>query len=456
MPSEAGPHARVSGQQALVAPPKRESLPETKPPAPPNAGPPPGARRVLGWARKRAGRLLALLLLLAGGGYVALPLILGPIVSPVPVARGELVQSVVANGRVETPHRVNIGGQVTGTVAEVPVQQGQTVEAQQMLVVLDDRELQASVEQAQGAVAQAEARLRQMTEVTLPVARENLETAEANLVNAQQQHDRARQLRGGGFETQAQVENLFRALSVAQAAQRQARVQVANNSPGGMEYVVAEAALRQARASLLIALSRQDYTRIRAPVAGTLITRNVERGWVVQPSQVLMVLSPAGETQIVVQIDERNLGRLALGQRAMGSADAYPDRRFEAVVAYINPSVDPQRAAVEVKLTVPDPPDYLRQDMTVSVDIAVAQRTDALVLPVTAVHDAAGPNPWVLRVEDGHARRRAVRIGLRGARQVEVLDGIAEGDLVVPTSSRATDGGRLRIGAAPVAARARP
>ncbi|HWT10921.1 MAG TPA: efflux RND transporter periplasmic adaptor subunit [Roseomonas sp.] len=395
--------------------------------------------------------MVVLALLAVGGGYGAVPAILGPVIVPIPVTRGELVQSVVANGRVETPHRVNIGSQVTGTVAEVPVEQGQTVAAQQMLVVLDDRESQASVEQSQGAVAQAEARLRQMTEVTLPLAREALQAAEANLVNARQQHERAEQLRSGGFETQAQLQNLFRALLVAQAAQRQARVQVANSSPGGTEYVVAETALRQARASLLVALSRQEYTRIRAPVAGTLIARNVERGWVVQPSQVLMVLSPAGETQIVVQIDERNLGRMAIGQRALASADAYPDRRFEAVVSYINPSVDPQRAAVEVKLAVPRPPDYLRQDMTVSVDVAVAQRADALVLPATAVRNAAGANPWVLRIEQGRARRRAVRIGLRGVHQVEILDGIAQGDLVVPATAAVADGGRLRIGVAPSA-----
>ena len=456
MPSEDGPQTRLPVRQALAAPPRRESLPVPAPAPRPNGGPQGRRVRLFAWAWGRRWRLLVLVLLLGGAGRMAMPVLLGPVVTPVPVARGELVQSVVANGRVETPHRVNIGSQVTGTVAEVPVEQGQAVAAQQMLVVLDDRELQASVEQAQGAVAQAEARLRQMAEVTLPVARETLQQAEANLVNAQQQHDRATQLRGGGFETQAQVENLFRALSVAQAAQRLARVQVANNSPGGMEYVVAEATLRQARASLLVALSRLDYTRIRAPVAGTLIARNVERGWVVQPSQVLMVLSPAGETQIVVQIDERNIGRLAVGQRALGSADAFPDRRFEAVVAYINPSVDPQRASVEVKLRVPDPPDYLRQDMTVSVDIAVARRAEALVLPITAVRDATGPEPWVLRIEDGQARRRAVRLGLRGVRQVEILDGLADGDLVAPASARLADGARLRIGEVPAAARGAP
>ena len=69
----------------------------------------------------------------------------------------------------------------------------------------------------------------------------------------------------------------------------------------------------------------------------------------VQPGKVLMVLSPAGETQLVLQIDERNLGRLKLGQRALASADAYPQERFAAELVYINPGVDAQRGTVEVQ-----------------------------------------------------------------------------------------------------------
>ena len=105
-----------------------------------------------------------------------------------------------------------------------------------------------------------------------------------------------------------------------------------------------------------------------------LIARNVERGTVVQPGKALLVLAPAGDTQLVLQIDENNLGLVALGQKALASADAFPDKTFAAEVTYINPGIDITRASVEVKLTVAEPPDYLRQDMTVSVDIEVARR----------------------------------------------------------------------------------
>jgi HlyD family secretion protein len=393
-------------------------------------------------------RVFAALILIGAAGYLAIPRLLGPIVLAQPVLRGALVQSVVASGRVETPHRVNIGSQINGTVASVPVAEGQVVQAAQVLVTLEDSELRASVEQAEAVVAQAEARLRQIIEVTLPVAQENLSQAQSNLLNAQQQYTRAESLRAGGFETQVQLENARRTLNVAQAQVRSTQAQVAGNVPGGTEYVAAEATLRQARASLLVALSRLDYTQIRALEAGTLIARTVERGWVVQPNQVLMVLSPIGRIEIVVRIDEKNLGLVAIGQQAIASADAYPNRRFAAELVYINPAVDPDRASVEVKLRVVAPPEYLRQDMTVSVDIAVAERADTLVLPVSAVRDAAGAAPWVLRIEDGRARRQAVKIGLRGPQRVEILDGLREGDLVVPASVTVADGSRVRTVAA--------
>ena len=86
-----------------------------------------------------------------------------------------------------------------------------------------------------------------------------------------------------------------------------------------------------------------------------------------------MKLSPSGDTLLVVQVDEKNLGSLALHQRAVVSADAFPKQVFPAEVVFINPGVELDRASVEVKLRPLDPPNYLTQDMTVSVDIEVAR-----------------------------------------------------------------------------------
>lgn len=377
-------------------------------------------------------------------GAVFLPgLLLGPIIIPAPVTRGTLLLSVVATGRVTTPYRVAIGSQITGTVAEIPVLEGQDVTLGQVLIRLEASELQAGLAESHSAVIQAETQLRHLNDVTLPVAIRTLAQSEATLLNAQRQFSRSEQLQASGFATRAALDEMRVARDVAEAQMEAARIQLAGNTPGGTDEVLAQSMLTQARASLRAARSRLEYATIAAPVAGTLIARSVERGDVVQPNTPLMTLSPAAPPQLVVQIDERNLGLIALGQAALASADAYPQARFPARVAYINPSVDPQRAAVEVKLDVTTPPPTLREDMTVSVDITVAERAGALILPLSAIHDPAG-EAWVLRAEAGHARRVPVRLGLRGARAVEILEGLGEGDLVLPATAPVASGGRVR------------
>jgi HlyD family secretion protein len=388
--------------------------------------------------------VLAVAVMLALGGWQGTRMLLGPAVVVDQAKRGHLVESVVASGHVETPYRVEIGSQITATVQDVLVQQGEKVSTGQPLISLESRELKAAVVQAQGAVAQAEARIRQLEELTLPSAREALTQAAATLLNAQQTYDRTAQLEHNGYATRAALDDAQKTLDVARAAKRAAEFQVYTASPGGSDYVMAQTQLNQARANLDTAESRLGYATIAAPRDGVLITRGVERGTVVQPGKALLVLAPAGEVQLVLQIDERNLGRLSLGKKAVASADAYPDQRFPATVTYINPGVDISRATVEVKLTVAEPPDYLRQDMTVSVDIEVAAKDDALVLPVRSVHDALSGQPWVLGIKEGRAAKRAVKLGLRGNSQIEIIDGLAQGEAVIPQNSGVLTGQRVR------------
>jgi HlyD family secretion protein len=377
--------------------------------------------------------------------YLAVGAILGPRVDVVKVTRRDIVQSVVASGRVATLYRVDIGSQIVGTVAKVPVEAGQTVKAGQVLIALEANEARASVKQAEIAVVQAEARLRQLRELQLPVADQALRQAEVNLANARVQYERNQRLFTAGFVGKSVFDDAQRNLDVAQTQVESARKQVETAQPTGSDTAMAVAALEQARASLQASRAKLAYTTIRAPFDGTLIARDVERGNVVQPGKILMVLSPAGETQIVVQIDERNLSHLKLGQKALASADAYAQERFSAELVYINPGVDAQRGTVEVKLRVPEPPEYLRQDMTVSVDIEVHRSPNTLALSADAVHDATGPAPWVLKVNSGHAVRQTVKLGLRGEGMVEIREGLEADDLAVSASNPSVRAGeRLR------------
>ena len=388
--------------------------------------------------------LLALAVVIGLGTWQAARLILGPAVVVDQARFGNLVETVVASGHVETPYRVEIGSQITGTVEDVLVQEGEHVRKGQPLISLESRELKAAMVQSQGAVAQSEARIRQLEELTLPSAKESLTQAKANLLNAQKTFDRTAQLERNGYATRAALDDAQKTLDVARAIVRSAEFQVYTASPGGSDYVMAQTQLNQARANLDTAESRLGYATITAPRDGVLISRSVERGSVAQPGKPLLVLAPSGELQLVLQIDERNLGKIAVGQKAVASADAYPSRRFDAVVSYINPGVDITRASVEVKLTVSDPPEYLRQDMTVSVDIEVAAKGGALVLPARSVHDIQSGQPWVLGIRGGRAFRQPVKTGLRGSSQVEIVEGMAAGEPAIPQSSGVLIGQRVR------------
>jgi HlyD family secretion protein len=384
------------------------------------------------------------IVLLSVGSWVVLRTLLGPEVVVEPIKRGNLVKTVVASGHFETPFRVEVGAQMSGIVTDVLVDEGQIVKAGQELVHLDAREVNASVVQAQGALAQAEARLRQLSDLTLPAAKATLAQAQASLIDAQNIFDRTSSLFKSGFSPNSALDEAQKNLDIAKAQIRNADLQVFTASPDGSDYVVAETQINQARATLEAAQSRLAYTTIVAPRDGVLISRNIEKGSVVQSVKALFVLAPNGINQLVITIDEKNLGLIKIGETAMASADAYPDQKFEAKVSYINPSVDITRASIEVKLNVTNAPAFLRQDMTVSVDIEVAKSNNTLVTGTRFVHDLQTGQPWVLAADHGRADKKPVKTGLRGLSDVEILEGLSEGDLVIPSLSGVLSGQRLR------------
>ena len=390
---------------------------------------------------------IAFVALAAAGAW---RLLAGPVVEAYAVERHDLLQTVVASGRVQSPRRVDIASSITGTVKSVPVDEGQEVVAGQLLVELDTSEAQAAVDQARFALAQAEAKVEQIRSTSLRVADEALRQAQFNHDNAERMLARNKGLFEKGFVGQAALDESQRSRDVAASQAASARLQRDSVQAGGAEDRLAKAALAQARANLRAAEARLEFMTIEAPVNGRLISRQVERGNVVQPGKTLMQLSPSGDTQLVVQIDEKNLSLLRVGQPALASADAYPAQRFAAQVVYINPGIDPLRGSVEVKLAVKDAPAYLLQDMTVSVDVEVSRRPGVLAIPAEALHEG----DWVLVARDGHALKQAVKVGARGQGRIEVAEGLAEGELVLPAAHAVAEGKSLRAESkAPRAAR---
>jgi HlyD family secretion protein len=390
-----------------------------------------------------------------------------------PVRRTELVQTVVATGRVSALARVEIGSLVLGTVTEVRAEEGERVGRGAVLVRLRDDEARAALAQAQAALAQAraavgqeraaraqaEARLQQVRATAQPAAAQAVLIAEAELASARRNHERVAALVGQGMLARAELDEARRQLDTAQGRHERERRLAEGSRPGGGELLAAEAgvaqagagieraeaAVRQATAAIAAAEARLADTVLRAPADGTIIARSVEAGDTVQPGRTLLVLSRPGRTEIVAPVDEKNLALLAPGQQALVSADAYPGRVFRAALATVVPAVVAASGTVTAKFAVADPPPYLLPDMTVSVEVEVARKAGALAIPVEALRDPAGA-PWVLAVRDGRARRVPVVLGVRGASRVEVVSGIGEGELLVPaTDAKAADGEKVRV-----------
>jgi HlyD family secretion protein len=368
----------------------------------------------------------------------------GPEVEGLRVEQRDFVQTVVASGHVENAHRVDIGAQLTGTVKRVPVAEGQMVQAGQILIELENTELQASLKQAEFNVQQAAAKLRQLREVQTPVTAHALHQAMVTQETSQQALKRSQDLYDKGFTGQAALDEFKRMALVTQSQVLSLKDQMASLNEGGSDSVLAQANLSQAKAGSELAHARLRYAQISAPSSGTLISRNVEPGDVVQAGKVLMVLSPTGTTELVVQIDEKHLSQLKIGQTATASADAYSKEQFPAVLSFINPGVDAQRGSVTVKLQVPQAPSYLQQDMTVSLNIEVAKRSQAILLATEAIRDIE-KSAWVLQIVNGKAVRQPIQIGLRGPGYCEVLKGLQPNDVVIRDPAGIADNARVRI-----------
>ena len=366
-----------------------------------------------------------------------------PEVDAVEATPAEIRQTVVVSGRVLTPATVAIGSTITGRVVKVNVDEGARVVAQQVLIELDRAELAASLKTGEAQESAARTRIAQWRETGLPAAKQALVQAEENERVAQRAAERSTQLFGQGFIGQAALDESRRAATVAKSQLENARAQFGSLQTGGAEYQLLGDQLRAAIAARETAAAKLAQTTIRSPADGTVLTRTVEPGDIVQPGKALYTLALDGDTRLTALVDEKNLAVLRVGQEAMVSADAYPADRFAAELVYLAPGIDVQRGTVETKFRVPQPPPFLRADMTVSIEIEVANRAEAIVVPLAAVRDAASEAPWVLVVRDGVAVRQPVRIGARTAAAAELASGVAAGALVV-TGGGVNAGQRVR------------
>jgi len=368
----------------------------------------------------------------------------GPSVAVARAVVGPIQHAIVVSGRVEALHRVEIGPVITGRAEKVLVVEGAVVKAGQPLIVLETRELEASVAQARAAEASARARVATVRELNLPQSNDAATQAEAQFRFAEKEYGRNRELHGKGFISEARLQDLERQLAVAKSQLDAARTLVKAQNASGVQAREAAAQLQEAVSARELAEAKLAQATLRASVPGTVLVREVEPGDIVSPGKRLLVLDSAGETRLTAQIDEKNLPYLKIGQQALVSSDAFPDRTFQATLYYISPGVDVARGSVEARFQVPEPPSYLRADLTVSISIDVARKASALTVPAEAVRESGGARS-VQVVRNGQVESAKVETGVRTSARVEITSGLNEGETVVLTRGIAA-GARVRPG----------
>jgi membrane fusion protein (multidrug efflux system) len=297
------------------------------------------------------------------------------------VVKKPWIDRIQALGTARANESVTLTAKTAETVARVNFDDGQLVEAGAVLVEMTDR-----------------------TEVA------QLKEAQAAAVEAQKQYERLAGLVKQGTVTQSQVDQQLAVRDSARARMEAIRVRL------------------------------QDRV-VTAPFAGILGFRAVSPGTLVQPGTVIATLDDVSTIKLDFSIPETFLTALAPGQEIEATSAAFPDRTFKGIVSSLSSRVDPITRSVTVRAQLPNEDRLLKPGMLLAVDVLNRAR-ESLSIPEVAL-SATRERMFVYRVSDSKAEEVTVRIGARRSGEVEVLDGLTEGDRIV------TDGlVRMRNGAA--------
>ena len=308
----------------------------------------------------------------------------GPQIAAATATRGTAVEIVYATGGVEPVRWSKVASVIRDRIVEVCDCEGKPVAKGDVLVRLDDREVQAQMKELK---AREDFGKREMSRVSDLVTR-------------------------GAATTQAYERSLMD--------------------------------LQQVQGLISVQLEKiGDYT-ILAPMDGVVLRRDGEIGEIAEAGQILFRVGVPLPLQVVAEVNEEDIPRVALKQTVLFRTDAFPDRRLEGTVREITPMGDVVAKTYRIKVALPDDTP-LKPGMSVEANIVTRERPDALLVPAGAVQGNA-----VFVIDGNRARKREVKIGIRGTRAVEVLDGLKEGERVAsPAPTDLKDSARVRVLDAP-------
>jgi HlyD family secretion protein len=353
------------------------------------------------------------------------------------VERGDIARSVVATGRIEPITKVEIKSKANGIIKELKVQVGDVVAPGHTLAELDKENLAARVREAKAALIGAESNLKaaeaqleknkvEAEGPDVPFAKRNFDRAERLLkegVLPQQSYDDAR----SSYELASNRQNVARAqLTVSEAKVSQAKAEVAQ----------AQAAVDRAEEEL-------NYATIRSPIGGMVLSRDVEIGSPVSSilnmgaaATLVMVLGDISQVYVRGKVDEADIGVVKLNQPSRIKVETFKDKIFDGKVTQISPlGVDKDNVVTfEVKVSINNPGNLLRANMTANAEIVLEEHKGALLVPESAVIYDNQRNASVEIPAPGQPKgreRKPVKVGVSNGSRTEVLEGLSEKQQVI-------------------------
>jgi HlyD family secretion protein len=423
------------------------------------------------WARRYILGGIALVVLL---GVVALVYrILSPAAAEVEVVRaategGADVGGVVlsASGYIVAHHKINVNTKVTGRVAWIGVEKGDKVKEGQVLVRLEDEEFRAQYLQARGAVENAKAYYQELQNGSRPEevqqAQHNLAEARATAANDKITLDRTRELFGQGVVSRQALDDATAKYEADQQRTNslQRAFELSKLGPRAEEIARAKGALLQAEGQAAYAKSQLDATQVRAPVSGTILERKAEKGELITsqfasgaeggPQGSVVALADLRDLQVELDIAQGDFARLKPQQRGIVTVDAFPNLKWDGVIAEMSPEANRQKATVQVKMQILEPDEHLRPDMNATVKFLADDNKNGnkepagAVVPSSAVRDRDGKKVVFLAL-DGKAVMKTVRI-LEQRSNGYLVDGPINGENVITSGpENLKDGQSIKI-----------
>ena len=399
---------------------------------------------------------------LIAGGIVVLVVVAIVVLASLPravtvaaVTRGRALQAVYATGMVEADPRVELKARLAGTIRDLAVREGARVSKGQLLARVENRSLAYDLKRGEADLRAASARARAESPQLAEVESRRAALA-AELAQAEDELRRDEQLRA----SQAVSEE-----TVARGRRKVARLKA--------EVGAQDARLRATRSDLAAERARLgavagslasvvEDSMVRSPLDGIVLRRRVEEGEAVSQGQTLFTVGDTERLLLEVKIDEADVGQVRVGQDVAINLYAWPARVFTGTVAEIYPDAERETKTFLARVRMAEPPPGLRSGMSAEVNIVVAEKPDALLVPAAAVlgireagpdrqcRGTGGPTACfegtTFVVGGGRAEKRDVTLGLRDVRQVEILSGVSVGEQVVVLGGKGLrDGKRVRV-----------